>query len=404
MKKIGIIGAGPSGLMAAISAKSKDNRVYVFDSNDEIGKKLRLTGGSRCNLTNAAFYDNFLDNIIHNKNFFYSAFNKFDNFALMEFFNKNGLGTKIEDDLRVFPKTDNSEDVINFFKAYLNKLNIKVKLNSKVDYVTKLEDKFRIKSSNKYYDLDYLIFATGGMTYPSTGSDGNAYKLAKSLGHKIVKLRPGLSPIYFKENLDARALSVKDIKLSYKSINNSFSLEGDLMINSNFLTGPLALKASLLINSEDDGEIYLDFFSKIKADEVDQLILKLIEKHPKKTIYNLLKLIMKEALAKVILKQSKISADTRVSELKKSDRKNIVYNAKEFRLSLDKLKGFDKAIITRGGIDVIDIDPTNLESRLVRGLFFVGEILDIDAFTGGFNLQISFSTGFAAGNFIKEQS
>ncbi|WP_311482129.1 NAD(P)/FAD-dependent oxidoreductase [uncultured Anaerococcus sp.] len=404
MKKIGIIGAGPSGIMAAISAKNENNQVTLFEGNEIIGKKLLMTGGGRCNITNAAYFDEFLDNVMTNSKFIYSAFTNFDNYGLIDFLNHNGLTTKIEDDGRVFPESEKSRDVIDFFEKKLKEKSIILKTGDRITKAYKDKYFYLTDQKNNTYIFDYLIVATGGRSYPRTGSDGYGYKLARKFGHEIIDPKPVLVPIFIKDRLKLKAQSFKNIRITIETTKGNFSIDGDLMINQNFLTGPCALKASSFMRDKTIKALSIDFFPNLTYNELEKEILVLINENAKKSIENSLKSILNNALIEEILRLTKIDINKKASELTKLERKLIIEKIKNFNLMFDKLGSFESAVVTRGGVDVKTINPKNMESKLVDRLFFVGEILDIDSLTGGFNLQVYFSTAYAAGTFIKENT
>lgn len=404
MKRIGIIGGGPAGLMAAICAKNKNNHVTIFDINDKVGKKLLMTGGGRCNITNSAYFDDFLENVVTNKKFIYSAFTNFDNFALIDFLNQNGLETIIEEDGRVFPKSEKAGDVVSFFENIIKEKSIDIKTKTKIKKVYKDKYFYLTDQNDKSYTFDYLIIATGGKSYPRTGSDGNGYSLASKLGHKIIDPRAVLVPIYLNEKLSLRAQSFKDVSLNIKTNVENITVSGDLLINGNLITGPAALKASSFILGKNIVEFSIDFSPDLTYNEIEKKILDLIGDNPKKTLGNALKPLINFPLFEEILRLGKIDINKNVSELTKEDRKTIVSYIKDFKIDFDRIGSFESAVVTRGGIDLKEVNPQNMESKLVDGLFFVGEILDIDSLTGGFNLQTYISTAYAAGTFIKENT
>ncbi|WP_295885409.1 aminoacetone oxidase family FAD-binding enzyme [uncultured Anaerococcus sp.] len=348
MKKIGIIGAGASGLYAAINLKNQNTDVTILEKNDRIGKKILMTGNGRCNITNAKFYDEFLENIVTNQKFLYSSFSQHDNYASMDFFQSKGLELVTEEYDRVFPKSQKSTDVIRFFKREIIKNNIKLITNTEVLSIKKFE-KFLVKTDKKNYDFDYLIIATGGLSYPNTGATGDGYKFAK-----------------------------------------------------NFISGPSVLRLSSFIVGTDVRQISLNL-SVLDENELDKTLIEIFDKNPNKDISNVLDNIVPNALSPVIIKRAHINPDKKSNQITKDERSRIVKNIKNFTLDFDKFGGFNTAVITKGGVDVRDIDPKTMESKLVFDLYFVGEVLDIDALTGGFNLQIAFTSAFAASSAIKEK-
>ena len=404
MKKIGVIGAGPAGLMAAIETKNENNQVVIFEGNDKIGIKLLMTGGGRCNITNSAFFDEFLENVVTNQKFIYSAFTRFDNFALIDFLKQNNIETIVEEDGRIFPKSEKASDLVNLFYQKLQEKSIILKTATKIKKVYKEQVFYLTDQNGKTYTCDYLIIATGGNSYPNTGSDGTGYALAYKLGHKINYPRPVLVPIFIKDKLNLKAQSFRNVRLKIDCVEGQVTIDGDLMINANFLTGPAALRASSFIRDRKIKRLSIDFLPGKSYKDLDEKILEFIRKNPKKSIGNALKNIINASLLEEILNLSNIDINKKASELSKEERKYIVGKMKDLNLNFDRLGGFESAVVTRGGVDVKFIDPKNMESKLVSGLFFVGEILDIDSLTGGFNLQTYFSTAYAAGTYIKENT
>lgn len=402
MKTIGIIGAGPAGLMASIQAKNDNNQVIIFEKNDRIGKKLLMTGGGRCNITNVAYYDDFLANVMTNRKFLYSSYSKFDNYALIDLLNENGIETIVEENGKVFPKSQKSSDIVKFFEDEIKEKSIDLKTNTNIKKIYKDEIFYLTDQNNRTYTCDNLIIATGGRSYPNTGSDGYGYTLADKLGHKIVQAKAVLVPIFIKDNLNLKAQSFKEVKINIETDQGQISISGDLMINAKFLTGPAALKASSFMVDKKIKSLAIDFLPKQSYNEIEEEILNLIKRNSKKSIGNSLKSILNFSLLEVIFFLLNIDMNKKASELTRDERNAIIEKIKSFNLQFDKLGSFQSAIVTRGGVDVASLNPKNMQSRLVDGLFFVGEILDIDSLTGGFNLQTYLTTAYAAGTYIKE--
>lgn len=402
MKTIGIIGAGPAGLMAAIQAKNENNQLIIFEKNDRIGKKLLMTGGGRCNITNMAYYDDFLANVITNRKFLYSSYSRFDNYALIDLLNDNGIETIVEDNGRVFPKSQKASDIVKFFEDKIKEKSIDIKMNTNIKKSYKDEIFYLTDQNNKTYSCDNLIIATGGKSYPNTGSDGYGYTLADKMGHKIVEAKAVLVPIFIKDNLNLKAQSFKEIKINIETDQGQVTISGDLMINAKFLTGPAALKASSFMVDKKIKSLAIDFLPKQSYNEIEEEILNLIKRNSKKSIGNALKSILNFSLLEVIFFLLNIDINKKSSDLTRDERNSITEKIKSFNLQFERLGSFQSAIVTRGGVDVASINPKNMQSRLVDGLFFVGEILDIDSLTGGFNLQTYLSTAYAAGTYIKE--
>ena len=402
MKTIGIIGAGPAGLMAAIQAKNENNQVIIFEKNDRIGKKLLMTGGGRCNITNMAYYDDFLANVITNRKFLYSSYFKFDNYALIDLLNENGIETIVEENGKVFPKSQKALDIVKFFEDKIKEKSIDIKMNTDIKKIYKDEIFYLTDQNNKTYSCDNLIIATGGKSYSNTGSDGYGYTLADKMGHKIVGAKAVLVPIFIKDNLNLKAQSFKEVQINIETDQGQVTISGDLMINAKFLTGPAALKASSFMVDKKIKSLAIDFLPKQSYNEIEEEILNLIKRNSKKSIGNALKSILNFSLLEVIFFLLNIDINKKASELTRDERNSITEKIKSFNLQFERLGSFQSSIVTRGGVDVASINPKNMQSRLVDGLFFVGEILDIDSLTGGFNLQTYLSTAYAAGTYIKE--
>lgn len=403
MKKIGIIGAGASGLYAAINLKNKNTDVTIFEKNDRIGKKILMTGNGRCNITNAKYYDEFLENIVTNQKFLYSSFNLHDNYASMDFFQSKGLELVTEGYHRVFPKSQKSSDVIKFFEDEIIKNNIKLVTNANVLSIKK-DQKFEVKTARKDYKFDYLIIATGGLSYPNTGSTGDGYKFAKNFGHKVTKTLPSLVPIFFqdKDLSHIKALSLENIDIKIETNQGVFYQRGPVLLTKNFISGPSILSLSSFVVGKDITNVSLNL-SKDDEKELDQNFIDIFDKNPNKDISNVLDQIIPNTLVPVIIKRSDINLDKKSNQIRKEERSRIVKNIKNFTLDFEKFGGFNTAVITKGGVDVRDIDPKTMESKLVSDLYFVGEVLDLDGLTGGFNLQIAFTSAFAAASAIKEK-
>lgn len=402
MIKIGIIGAGPSGLFTAINLKNENNEVYLIDKNNDIGKKLSITGNGRCNITNIAPYEDFLDNIIRNRSFMYSPFSKFDNYSLLNFLSDNGIDTIVENDGKVFPKSMKSTDVIDMFKDILLKKKVKFISNTEVESIKKSND-FVVTTNKGEFDFDYLVLATGGKSYPKTGSTGDGYIFAKKFGHKIINQTPSLAPLYINDGFDIKALNIKDVTLNINTNHKSYSENGDLLLTSRFLTGPIALKGQAKSSRDKIKDICIDLFPKISSDSLEESLLKLLIKNPKKNISNVLREIINETLAINILTRLDIDMNIKANQLKKEDRKKLVDCFKCLRFEAERNTRFNNAVVTSGGVDVSEINPKTMESKLIDGLYIVGELLDVDALTGGFNLQIAFTTGYAASIAIRER-
>jgi predicted Rossmann fold flavoprotein len=404
MQKIAIIGAGASGIFAAINAKTEDNEVYLFDKNDKIGKKLFITGKGRCNITNAKIYQEFLDHIVVNKKFMYSSFTKFDNFALMDFIEKNGLPLEIQRGDRVFPKSEKSSDVIKFFERLLKEKEIILKLNEEIKTVIQVDEKFQVVSKKGIYEFDKLVIATGGISYPATGSTGDGYKFAKNLGHKLVDPVPSLVPIKVTDEDIAglEGISLKNINLTVKTKDQDFEEFGDLLFAKKTITGPVVLTMSALINRLKVEEIYIDLKPALSFEKLDKRIVRDFTERPNLDISNNLKNLLLNAFIPIILKRAGIDMHKKCHQITKEEREKLVATIKKFYLSYDGLDKYTRAVVTSGGVDTDQINPSTMESKKIKNLYFIGEVLDIDALTGGYNLQLAFSTAFACAQALKE--
>ena len=402
MMKIGIIGAGPSGIFTAINLKNENNEVYLIDKNKEIGKKLAITGNGRCNITNIAPYEDFLDNIIRNRNFMYSPFSKFDNYSLIDFLSDNGIDTVVENDGKVFPKSMKSTDIIEMFKDILSEKKVKFISNTEVKSIKK-SNNFVVTTNKGEFEFDYLVLATGGKSYPKTGSTGDGYTFAKRLGHQIIDQTPSLAPIHISNGFNIKALNLRDVTLNVNLIDKLYSERGDLLLTNRFLTGPIALKAQARASRDDITDMWIDLFPNYNYESLEEILLELLIKNPKKNISNVLKEIINESLATCILDRLDIDINTKANQLEKENRKALIDCLKCLRFKAVNNTSFSSAVVTSGGVDVSEINPKTMESKLVDGLYIVGELLDVDALTGGFNLQIAFTTGYAASLAIRER-
>ncbi|MCI5971952.1 MAG: NAD(P)/FAD-dependent oxidoreductase [Anaerococcus sp.] len=402
MRKIGIIGAGPAGVFAAINIKNENNQVYLLDKNNQIGEKLKITGNGRCNVTNANYYDEFLENIIRNKNFLYSAFSRFDNFSMIDFLNKEGIETVIEEDDKVFPKSSKSSEIICLFESLIREKGIRFIPKTEVEKIEK-SDCFLLETSRGKYEFDSLIIATGGRTYPKTGSTGDGYTFARSFGHKIINTKASLMPLYLEDRINVKALSLSDKKLCLKTKEKTYEIRGDIMLTPNFITGPAALKIQALAARDHLKILSIDFLPEYTYEMLDKKLISIFEDNSRKNLSNVLNILLNDQLVSILIDRLKINKDMKVSEVSREDRKRILDLMKAFDLKISQKENFNNAVITSGGVDLKEINPKTMESKLVKDLYFIGEVLDIDALTGGFNLQIAFTTAYAASLAIKEK-
>lgn len=395
---IGIIGAGAAGVFTAINAKNKNNKVSIIEKNKQIGKKLFITGKGRCNITNAKFFDEFLDNIVVNKKFMYSSFTNFDNYALMDYLENKGLKLVVQRGDRVFPKSEKSSDVIKIFENLIKKNHIDLKLNEKVEKIIKDEKgKFIVKTNKDTYSFDKLVIATGGLSYPLTGSTGDGYKFAKEFSHNLIETKPALCPIKFKDkDLDSlNGISLRNVSLNVETKDRNFSEFGEMLIGKDFITGPIVLTMSSLINKSQIKDLYIDLKPALDFEKLDNRIVRDFENNLNKDIVNVLKNLLLNAFVEVILERAKIDFHKKVNQITKEERYKLIDVIKHFKLEFNGLSHVKNAVVTSGGVDCKEINPKNMESKKVSGLYFVGEVTDVDALTGGYNLQIAFSQAYA---------
>ncbi|WP_301953652.1 NAD(P)/FAD-dependent oxidoreductase [uncultured Clostridium sp.] len=404
MAKVIVIGAGPAGIMAAIHASKKHN-VTILDGNDRIGKKLFITGKGRCNVTNSKDISEFFDYIPGNPNFLYSALYSYTNEDTMNFFENVGIKLKVERGGRVFPMSDKSSDIIKGLSIGLKESNVQVKLNSKVTNIIYDANKIvgvEINNSTKLYG-DYFIIATGGASYPLTGSRGEGQKFAKKLGHTIIELKPSLVPIELNEPWlkDLMGLSLKNISLSILKNNKVlYKNQGEMLFTNYGIFGPLVLSGSRYVKNEGSYEASIDLKPALNESELDKRIQKDFLKYQNKEFKNALDDLLPKKLIPLIINLSNIPLDKKVNVITKEERKKLLHILKDLRVKIKGLRPIEEAIVTAGGVNTLEIDPSTMKSKIISNLSFAGEVIDVDAFTGGYNVQIALSTGYIAGNSI----
>lgn len=408
MKKVIVIGGGSAGMMAAIAAAEKGSKVLLLEKNEKLGKKLFITGKGRCNVTNAGDMENLFANVMTNEKFLYSAFYTYDNNMVMDFLKKAGCPLKVERGDRVFPVSDHSSDIIAAFQRELKKRNVEIRLNTEVkELLTReAEEGSHISgvllSGGKKEFADAVIIATGGISYASTGSTGDGYRFAKNSGHKVVECKPSLVPFNMKEDWckEAMGVSLKNVSLTLrcgkKEIYNGF---GEMLITHFGISGPLALSASSYYVSKAKGECmcYIDLKPALTTEQLDKRVLRDFEEGRNKQFRNALNHLFPSKLIPVMVKLSGIDPEKKVNEITREERKGFVELIKNVPLTIDGVRDFKEAIITKGGVSVKEVNPSTMESKVLSGLYFAGEVLDLDALTGGYNLQIAWSTGYLAG-------
>lgn len=407
MCKVAIIGGGAAGMMAAVAAAAAGHQVRIYEKNEKLGKKLYITGKGRCNLTNACETEELFEGIVHNGKFLYSSFYAFTSQDMMAWMEENGCPVKVERGNRVFPVSDRSSDVIRAFSKKLEKLGVKVCLHSEVESIRAEDGRITglvLKKGKTFAAADRVVVATGGISYPATGSTGDGFEFAKRLGHTVTKLTPALVPFEVRELAVVQALqglSLRNVQVRVlrgkKVLYEDF---GEMLFTHFGVSGPVILSASSYVaDFLEKGELTLcvDLKPALEREQLDKRILRDFEKKKNRQYKNALDELLPSKLIPVVTERSRIPAEKAVHEITREERRQLADVLKDFRLTLTGVRGYGEAIITRGGVSVKEIHPATMESRLVKGLYFAGEVLDLDGVTGGFNLQIAWSTGFLAG-------
>lgn len=411
---IAVIGGGAAGMMSAIVAARNGHKVQLYEKNEKLGKKLYITGKGRCNITNAADMDCLFANVMSNRKFLYSAFYGFDNMQTIQFFEGLGVKTKIERGERVFPASDKSSDVINGMLRELKRLGVRIFYNSEVVQVETGENWVEgicVRNNEKetYVPVDAVIIATGGLSYPSTGSTGDGYRFAKSMGHTVKKLSQALVPFQIKEEYvkDMQGLSLRNVSLKvFVGKKKIFEDFGEMLFTHFGVSGPLILSASSYVSNYIDKQevkLILDLKPALTKEQLDARLIRDFSEMQNKQFKNGLDKLLPKKMIPVIISLSGINPNKPIHSITKEERQTIISLLKEMELHVERLRGYNEAIITKGGVSVKEINPSTMESNLVKGVYFVGEVLDLDALTGGYNLQIAWSTAYLAGMEIEEQ-
>lgn len=392
--KIAIIGAGPAGMLAG-GFLSSNHEVHIFDKNEKCGKKLYITGKGRCNLTNNCNKDEFFNNVVNGKKFMYSSINQFSPEDIISFFENIGLKLKTERGNRIFPKSDKSSDVIKALEKFSK--DCKIHLNEKVEKISKKNEEFLIKTHKKEYLFDRVIISTGGISYPLTGSTGDGYKFAEEFGHTITKPKPALVAIELKDWFikDLQGISLKNVKIKATSDYKNYEYFGEMLFTDKGISGPIVLTLSSFINRANDIKLSLDFKPALSEDKLLSRILRDVDQCKNKTMSNFVSLYLPKTMANIFLKLLNIDNQQKVNSFTVKQRENFIKLLKNFSLTFKNLYPIESAIITSGGVALNEINPKTMESKLVKGLYFIGEVLDVDCLTGGFNLTQAFSTAYA---------
>ena len=417
MRKVIIIGGGAAGMMAAISASKEGKKVLLLEKNEKLGKKLFITGKGRCNITSACDPDEFLNHVATNSRFLYSSFSRFNNHDVVRLLNDAGLKTKVERGQRVFPQSDHSSDVIGTLKRLCDRNHVEILYHAKVEKIL-LHDHEGVSgeknrsfsgvqlSDGRVIQGDSLTIATGGCSYTSTGSDGDGYRLARELGHSIRPVYPSLVPFIMKETWcrDLMGLTLKNISIRVKNgkkvIYEGF---GEFLFTHFGVSGPLVLTASTCLGKYQKAleagqlTLLLDLKPSLTMEQLEKRYLREFDTYRNKNISNVIERMLPRKMVPVFLREAGVPEDKKVRDITKKERRRMEELMKGMEMHITGVRGFEEAIVTRGGVNVKEVSPTTMESKLVDHVFFAGEILDVDAVTGGFNLQIAWSTGYTAG-------
>ena len=416
MANVIVIGGGPAGMMAAITAAEYGNNVTIIEKNSDFGKKLLITGKGRCNITSSLYMSEFIKNTPGNGQFLYSAFQNYTNTDIIDFLKNQGLEVKEERGNRIFPVTDKSIDVLNCFKSKINELKIKKLFNTRVQKIlVQNGEVLGVRTEKEIIQTDKIILATGGKSYPLTGSTGDGYLIAQNIGHKVTEIRPSLVPLVIYEKNECKemqGLSLRNvgIKIIDESKNKLIYEDFGEMIFTHFgISGPTILSGSahLVRYKEIDNlmkeqkvKLQIDLKPALTEEQLDERILRDFKEFKNKQFKHALDKLLPQKMIPIVIEKTKINEEKRVNEITKEERKNLVKVLKKFELTIKDFRPVEEAIITSGGINIKEINPKTMESKLVKGLYFAGEIIDVDSYTGGFNLQIAYSTGYTAGMHI----
>ena len=412
--KVIVIGGGPAGIISAISSARNGDNVILIEKNNFLGKKLLITGKGRCNITSSIDISDFIKNVPGNGKFLYSAFQNFTNIDIIKLIEENGIKVKEERGNRIFPVTDNAKDVLMCFEKELRKYkNIEIRLNTKVKEIFEENKEVRgiLLESGEKLLTSKVIIATGGKSYPLTGSTGDGYKMASKLGHTVEKIQGSLVPLTADKILcqSMQGLSLRNVKIQIKDLEKNKKIYEDFgeMLFTHFgISGPTILSSSahLLRYKEIDRllkenkiKLIIDLKPALSEEELDKRIRRDFEEFINKEFKNSLEKLLPKKMIESVINLSGINPIKKVNEITKEERKNLVNLIKNFEVSIDGFRPVEEAIVTAGGISVKEINPKTMESKLVKGLYFAGEVIDVDAYTGGFNLQIAYSTGYTAG-------
>lgn len=405
MSNVIVVGGGAAGMMAAVFAARNGQNVQLLEKNEKLGKKLFITGKGRCNITNAADIEDLFTAVTSNPKFLYSGFYSFTNQQVIDFFEELGVKTKIERGERVFPVSDHSSDVIAAFSRELKSLGVAVSLHTEVGELLCEQDKVCgvLLTNGKKMKADAVIVATGGISYPSTGSTGDGYRFAKETGHRVTELLPSLVPMEVRQwyAKELQGLSLRNIEICITDGKKKLYEEfGEMLFTHYGVTGPVILSASSVVGKtlrKKELTLHIDLKPALSEEQLDKRILREFDANHNKQYKNSIDSLFPAKLKPVMIELSEIEPEKKVNEITKEERQRLVHLIKDFTMTLTGLRSYNEAIITKGGVSVKEIDPGTMESKKMKGLYFAGEVLDLDAVTGGYNLQIAWSTGYLAG-------
>ncbi len=410
MGNVVIVGGGAAGMMAAVAAARSGHLVRIYEKNEKLGKKIYITGKGRCNVTNACETEELFAGMVSNPKFLYSGFYGFTSQDMMRFLEENGCPVKVERGNRVFPVSDKSSDVIRAITGQLSRLGVEICLGQEVSGLMARDGQIQgigLKKGERKVPADAVIVASGGLSYPSTGSTGDGYEFARSVGHKVTELSPALTPLEVREQTlvqDLQGLSLKNVRVQiWDGKKIRYEAFGEMLFTHFGVSGPVILSASSYVAKELKKRamvLTVDLKPALDLEQLDSRILRDFEGMKQKMFKNALGLLLPSKLIPVIVGQSEVPPEKPVNAISRKERRQLAERIKNFRLTLTGLRGYREAIITQGGVSVKEINPKTMESKLIRGLHFAGEVLDLDGVTGGYNLQIAWSTGYLAGRSV----
>lgn len=405
MSRIIIVGGGAAGMLAAIVCAENGNTVTLFEKNEKLGKKLFITGKGRCNITNACDVEELFQNVVGNPRFLYSAFYGFDNHDMMEFLEQRGLPLKTERGNRVFPQSDKSSDVLQTLQREIRRLGVEVHLNTAVKELLAEDGHVTgvLTAKGERVEADAILLATGGLSYPSTGSTGDGYRFAGKLGHTVTALAPGLVPFEIKESYakEMMGISLKNIaiRITNQRGKELYSDFGEMLFTHFGVSGPVIISASSHVTKDllkENLVLSIDLKPALTREQLNARLLREFEANKNKQLNNVMGTLLPSKMVPVMISYMQLDAEKKIHEISKEERMHIIDCLKCFQLTITGFRDYNEAIITRGGISVKEVNPSTMESKLVKGLYFAGEVLDLDAHTGGYNLQIAWSTAHLA--------